>query len=59
MSEVQNEVVNETIETEFQPNAEGVLEPQSMEDKFFGVKNEVVTDNTENVEVEIVDDTPQ
>ena len=59
MSEVQNEVVNETIETEFQPNAEGVLEPQSMEDKFFGVKNEVVTDNTEKVEVEIVDDTPE
>ena len=32
MSEVQNEGVNETIETEIQPNAEGVLEPQSLED---------------------------
>ena len=29
----------ESIQTEFIPNNDGKLEPQSMEDKFFGVKS--------------------
>ena len=51
---------NLNIETEFKPDAAGNLQPQSEEDKFFGVKTEITkeTTNTDNLEVEVVDDTP-
>jgi len=54
------QTVETAIETEFKPNADGNLEPQSMEDKFFGVKTEIPTNkDSEELKVEVVDDIPE
>ena len=54
------QTVETAIETEFKPNADGNLEPQSMEDKFFGVKTEIPTNkDSEELKVEVVDDVPE
>ena len=52
---------NLNIETEFTSDAAGNIQPQSEEDKFFGVKTEITKEatNTDNLEVEVVDDTPE
>tara|TARA_R100000458_G_C8266165_1_gene241173 strand:+ start:37 stop:1092 length:1056 start_codon:yes stop_codon:yes gene_type:complete len=57
----ENQTVETSIETEFQPNADGDLKPQSMEDKFFGVKTEIASKekNEEDVSVEVIDDVPE
>ena len=52
------QTIETSIETEFQPNSDGNLEPQTMEDKFFGVKTEIKP-NEDNIDVEIVDDVPE
>ena len=55
-----DQVVEEKIETEFQPDASGDLKPQTSEEKFFGVKTEIKQPSAEeNLQVEIVDDTPE
>ena len=55
------QTVETSLETEFQPNADGNLEPQTMEDKFFGVKTEINTDSSkeDELDVEVVDDIPE
>ena len=41
-------------------NEEPVInEPQTSEDKFFGVTSEVNTDTPDEIQVEIIDDTPE
>ena len=47
-----------SIQTEFIPNDDGKLEPQSMEDKFFGVKNEIQPQDNSDLNVEVIQDTP-
>ena len=46
----------ESIQTEFTPNSEGKLEPQTMEDKFFGVKTEIQKTDDSDLKVEVVDE---
>ena len=46
----------ESIQTEFTPNSEGKLEPQTMEDKFFGVKTEIQKTDNSDLKVEVVDE---
>jgi|TARA_R100000149_G_scaffold7023_1_gene2001 hypothetical protein len=46
----------ESIQTEFTPNSEGKLEPQTMEDKFFGVKTEIKKTDDSDLKVEVVDE---
>ena len=54
------QTVETSIETEFQPNEEGELKPQTMEDKFFGVKTEIKkSEPQDDVSVEVIDDTPE
>ena len=56
----ENSTVETSIETEFQPNADGNLEPQTMEDKFFGVKTQINSKSDEDkIDVEVVDDVPK
>mgnify|MGYP003144797658 FL=1 len=47
----------ESIQTEFIPNDDGKLEPQSMEDKFFGVKTEIQKPDDSDLKVEVVEET--
>ena len=52
----------QSISTEFTEDAQGNLNPQTSEDKFFGVQTEITkeTTNTDNLEVEVVDEnTPE
>ena len=50
MSESSTEIVNE----------EPIMDaPQSEEDKFFGVKTEINTNSSDDLEIEVVDDTPK
>jgi hypothetical protein len=46
----------ESIQTEFIPNNDGKLEPQSMEDKFFGVKTEIQKPDNSDLKVEVVEE---
>ncbi len=55
-----DQIIEEKIETEFVPNADGDLKPQTSEEKFFGVKTEInATTSEDDLKVEVVDDTPQ
>ena len=50
MSESSTEIINE----------EPIIDaPQSEEDKFFGVKTEINTNSSDDLEIEVVDDTPK
>ena len=52
-----NQSVETSIQTEFVPDAEGKIEPQTSEDKFFGVKTEInKEDQTEDLNVEVVEE---
>jgi len=54
------QVIKEKIETQFMPNEDGELKPQTSEEKFFGVKTEIKKSAPEDeLQVEIVDDTPE
>ena len=56
----ENQTVETSIETEFKPDADGDLKPQTMEDKFFGVKTEIQTNTTDDdLSVEVVEDVPE
>ena len=55
-----DQIIEEKIETEFVPNADGDLKPQTSEEKFFGVKTEInATSSEDDLKVEVVDDTPE
>jgi hypothetical protein len=55
-----DQIIEEKIETEFVPNADGDLKPQTNEDKFFGVKTEIKKPNPEeDLKIEVIDDTPE
>ena len=51
--------VETSIQTEFKADDDGKLSPQTSEDKFFGVKTEIKKEDTSDLEVEVVDDTPE
>ena len=51
MSNSSTEIINE------EPNINEAS--QSQEDKFFGVKTEINTNPSDEVEIEVVDDTPK
>ena len=55
-----DQIIEEKIETEFQPDESGDLKPQTSEEKFFGVKTEINTTTSEDdLKVEVIDDTPE
>lgn len=53
------QTVETSIETKFEPDASGDIKPQTSEDKFFGVKTEIKKNDNEQLNVEVVDDTPE
>lgn len=54
--------IETSIETSFEADADGKLKPQSMEDKFFGVKTEITKEDgkgSDDLAVEVVNDVPE
>tara|TARA_R100001082_G_scaffold96582_2_gene64165 strand:+ start:3430 stop:4488 length:1059 start_codon:yes stop_codon:yes gene_type:complete len=54
--------VETSIETSYEADAEGNIKPQSMEDKFFGVKTQITKEDSkdsDDLDVEVVSDVPE
>ena len=54
--------VETSIETSYEADAEGNIKPQSMEDKFFGVKTQITKEDSkdsDDLAVEVVSDVPE
>ena len=54
--------VETSIETSYEADAEGNIKPQSMEDKFFGVKTQITKEDSkdsDDLDVEVVSDIPE